>query len=180
MRGRALVAALCVGFALGPAASEAQGTPERFLEEFEGQFENSARKFVMLAEAMPAELYDWSPAEGVMSVARVYAHIAHYNYMYPHENMNRASPVSPAEYERWEDELTDKDEVVRVLRESMDYVRSVIRETSADRVSESTRLYGRDVDEGAVLFQLVAHMNEHLGQSIAYARMNGVVPPWSS
>jgi uncharacterized damage-inducible protein DinB len=42
-----------------------------------------------------------------------------------------------------------------------------------------TRLYGRDVGEWAVLLQLVTHMNEHLGQSIAYARMNGVTPPWS-
>ena len=40
-------------------------------------------------------------------------------------------------------------------------------------------LYGRQVGEWAVLLQLVTHMNEHLGQSIAYARMNGVVPPWS-
>ena len=43
----------------------------------------------------------------------------------------------------------------------------------------TTRLYGRDVAQWAVLLQLVAHMNEHLGQSIAYARMNGVTPPWS-
>ena len=45
--------------------------------------------------------------------------------------------------------------------------------------ASQTRLYGRDVQRWAVLFQLLAHMNEHLGQSIAYARMNGVVPPWS-
>ena len=46
-------------------------------------------------------------------------------------------------------------------------------------LASDTRLYGRTVDRWAVLVQLVAHMNEHLGQSIAYARMNGVVPPWS-
>ena len=42
-----------------------------------------------------------------------------------------------------------------------------------------TRLYGRDVASWSVLLQLVTHMNQHLGQEIAYARMNGVVPPWS-
>jgi hypothetical protein len=50
---------------------------------------------------------------------------------------------------------------------------------SATDLDRDTELYGRDVGEWAVLFQLVAHMNEHLGQSVAYARMNGIVPPWS-
>ena len=42
-----------------------------------------------------------------------------------------------------------------------------------------TTLYGRRVAGWAVLFQLIAHMNEHVGQSVSYARMNGIVPPWS-
>jgi uncharacterized damage-inducible protein DinB len=49
----------------------------------------------------------------------------------------------------------------------------------AAALGEPTRLYGRELPRWGVLVQLVAHMNEHLGQSIAYARMNGVVPPWS-
>lgn len=163
-----------------PQAVDAQASGESFLDEFERHFEGSALKFVALAEAMPAELYDWSPGEGVMNVARVYAHVARYNYMYLHQNMDRDSPVPMAEYSRWEQDVTEKDELVRILRESMDYVRAQIRETSPAQVGDGTRLYGRDVEEGAVLFQLIAHMNEHLGQSIAYARMNGVVPPWSS
>ena len=114
-----------------------------------------------------------------MPVARVYMHVARYNYMYPVENLGRHAPVDAAEYERWEDEVTDKDEVVRILEASMEYVRQVAAETSVDALDDEVRLYGRGVGEWAVLFQLVAHMNEHLGQSIAYARMNGVVPPWS-
>ncbi len=47
-------------------------------------------------------------------------------------------------------------------------------------LTRQTPLYGRDVAGWAVLFQLLAHMNEHVGQSVAYARMNGIVPPWSS
>jgi uncharacterized damage-inducible protein DinB len=61
----------------------------------------------------------------------------------------------------------------------MEYVRGVAAEMDAERLAAETTLYGRQVGEWAVLLQLVAHMNEHLGQSIAYARMNGVVPPWS-
>jgi len=87
--------------------------------------------------------------------------------------------MPPSEYERWEAEVTDKEEVVDILTASMEYVRGVASEMDAGRLSSGTELYGREVGEWAVLFQLITHMNEHLGQSIAYARMNDVVPPWS-
>lgn len=157
----------------------AQSAPPGFLVEFEGQFGASSSKLVGLAEAMPASTYDWRPGEGVASVARVFMHIARYNYMYPHENMGRPSPVDPTEYRRWEDEVEDKEEVVAILDRSMEYVREVAASMEPRDLETTTVLYGRDVGEWAVLLQLVTHMNEHLGQSIAYARMNGVVPPWS-
>jgi len=162
-----------------PAPGAAQTALPDFRAEFRGQFESSARKLVALAEAMPADKYGWAPMEGVASVARVYMHIARYNYMYPEENMGVASPMGSEAYGRWEDEISDKDEVVRILSASMDHVRSVVAGLSDEEMASGTRLYGRDVGKWAVLFQLVTHMNEHLGQSIAYARMNGVVPPWS-
>lgn len=163
----------------GVAHAEAQSVPPGFMQEFEGQFGASANKLVALAEAMPASAYAWSPGEGVASVARVFMHIARYNYMYPHENMGRTTPVAADVYRRWEDDVTEKDEVVSILRASMDYVRGVAGDMDEDRLDRPTVLYGRTVGEWAVLLQLVTHMNEHLGQSIAYARMNGVVPPWS-
>ena len=107
-------------------------------------------------------------------------HIARYNYMYLHENMGRVSSVHPDEYGRWEDEVSDKDQVVAILQESMQYVLDVVEADDTDSLAQKTTLYGREVGEWAVLLQLVTHMNEHLGQSIAYARMNEVVPPWSN
>lgn len=164
---------------LSPAMISGQDAPRGFLEEFEGQFAGSSSKLVALAEAMPESAYDWSPGEGVASVAGVYMHIARYNYMYPHDNLGLDTPVDPSVYGRWEEEVTSKDEVVTLLRASMEYVSSVATEMDAAAMDETTTLYGRQVGQWAVLFQLVAHMNEHLGQSIAYARMNGIVPPWS-
>lgn len=179
------LAAMTVGFgatitalAVTASALHAQAPPG-FLQEFEGQFGASSSKLVALAEAMPESTYDWSPGEGVASVARVYMHIARYNYMYPHENLGRDSPVPRAEYMRWEDEVRDKAEVVQILEESMEYVVSVYERMSAEDMNREVTLYGRQVGEWAVLLQLVTHMNEHLGQSIAYARTNDVVPPWS-
>ncbi len=65
------------------------------------------------------------------------------------------------------------------LAASREYVQKMVGHMNAQALHEKTELYGRDVENWAVLFQLVAHMNEHLGQSIAYARMNDVKPPWS-
>ena len=168
--------ALCVMLAARSGTAQA---PPGFLEEFDGQFNASASKLVALAEAMPAEAFDWAPMEGVASVAEVYMHIARYNYFYPEIAMGIPSPMGRAVYDSWEGDVRDKDQVVEILAASMDHVRQVAEHTSAADLDEMTRLYGRDVGHWAVLLQLVTHMNEHLGQSIAYARMNGVVPPWS-
>ena len=178
MHLRRTVLALTLLSATAVAAS-AQ-SPAEFRDQIAGHFSSSMGKVVALAEAMPGDTYSWSPSEGVASVVSVYMHIARYNYMYLAENMGVDSPVSAAEYGRWEDEVTDKAEALRIARASMEHVRSTIAGMSDADMQEATRLYGRGVGKWAVLLQLVAHMNEHLGQSIAYARMNGVVPPWSS
>jgi uncharacterized damage-inducible protein DinB len=173
-----VLAAVTVLAVTSPVA--AQSSPDGFQDEISGQFEASARKVVSLAEAMPADKYSWAPMEGVATVVSVYMHIARYNYMYPQENLGIESPMGAAAYGRWEAEVTDKAEAVAILAASMDHVRGVIDGMSDADLNAETRLYGRQVGEWAVLLQLVAHMNEHLGQSIAYARMNRVVPPWSS
>jgi uncharacterized damage-inducible protein DinB len=159
------------------ASAQAQSVPPGFQEEFLRQFDGSMSKFVALAEAMPAERYQWSPGEGVMSVARVYAHVARYNYYYPASSLGVAAPpgVDPATME----DISEKERIVDLLRQSGEHVRRVVQERSGQQLGRATTLYGREVAEWSVLLQLLAHMNEHLGQSIAYARMNGVVPPWS-
>lgn len=165
-----------LALALALAAPATAQSPADFREEFLGQFNGSAAKFEALAEAMPEGAYDWRPGEGVASVVEVYMHVARYNYMYPDQNLGMGSPV---EYAGWEQEVSDKDQALQILAASMDHVRSALDAMSDEELDAPTRLYGRDVGKWAVMLQLVTHMNEHLGQSIAYARMNGVVPPWS-
>ena len=41
-------------------------------------------------------------------------------------------------------------------------------------------VFGNDNTERAAFMMALNHLHEHLGQSVAYARMNGVVPPWST
>ncbi len=160
-----------------PATALAQD-PASFRQTWRAEFEASARKVVALAEAMPAETYSWQPMEGVATVANAYMHIARYNYQLPHLNMG-IDPPEGVEYGTFEEAFTSKDEVLAVLRASMDHVRGVVDGMSDADMSAMVNLYGREVARWGVLFRLVAHMNEHLGQQIAYARSNRVVPPWS-
>ena len=179
-RGRMVVACgmlTLVAAAVLAAPARAQGT-SGFGEELRGQFEGSADKLVALAEAMPAESYSWQPMEGVYTVAAAYMHIARYNYMYPDLYLGVDAPAG-VDYGSLEERVTTKAEAVRILAASMDHVRGIMDAMSDADLARPTELYGREVENWAVLLQLVTHMNEHLGQSIAYARMNRVVPPWS-
>lgn len=175
----ALAAAAPLGAQAAAAskAASAAATPPGFRDEFLSQFNTSMSKFVALARAMPAERYDWRPAEGTMPVALVYAHVAHYNYNYPVSAMGVAAPAG-IRLDTLE-QVKEKTQVLALLERSGAYVRESVSRMTDEQLARPTQLYGREVPQWAVLFQLLAHMNEHLGQSITYARSNAVVPPWS-
>lgn len=178
VRASFLCAAMLPATALaGQSMPAAGGASSGFGAEILQQFEASTSKLAALAEAMPESAYGWSPDEGVMPVAQVYMHIARYNFMYPETSMGIPGPadIDQASME----EVRDKVQVLEILNRSIEHVRTLGAALSEEDLEERTTLYGRDVAKWAVLLQLVTHMNEHLGQSIAYARMNGVVPPWS-
>lgn len=166
-----LVVSLCRAVPL--AAQEGDALRSELMQHFD----MSINKVIALAEAMPADKFEWKPSAAAMPVGHVYAHIAHYNYMYPATAMGVAAPEG-MKLDTLET-VRDKARVVALLKASADHVRRSVSAMSAAQLNEGTRLYGRNVARWAVLLQLVAHMNEHLGQSIAYARANEIVPPWS-
>ena len=65
------------------------------------------------------------------------------------------------------------------LAASFDYVAEVVQNASDARLQEAVDLFGRETSARGALLLVITHCHEHLGQSIAYARMNGVTPPWS-
>jgi uncharacterized damage-inducible protein DinB len=134
-------------------------------------------KIVALAAAMPADKFLWKPSEPAMPVGHVYAHIARYNYWYLTSEMGLpgAAGIRLDTLEA----MRNKEQLVALLRSSSDYVKRSVAAMPGAKMDARTKLYGREVPQWAVLVQLVAHMNEHLGQSIAYARANGITPPWS-
>jgi len=163
--------------ALGGAA-DAQSAPADYRDEFLAHFNRSAVKMTRLSAAMPETTYAWSPGPDVMSVARVYMHIARYNYLYLDGSFGIRAPEG-VDWQTFES-VTDKAAVVAALDASIRHVQTAAADLTEADLTRPVTLYGRQVPGWRVLFQLLSHMNEHVGQSIAYARVNGVVPPWSN
>lgn len=169
---------LLVLFTVIPNSLSAQKSddPNQFKQQFNMHF-NYASRVLELAKAMPAEKYNWRPMEGVSSVEEVYTHIAQSNFYYLENSLDIPAPEN-VDVDNIES-ITGKDSVVAILEQSINHVKESIKAMPASKISKKTTMYGREANGQAVLMQLITHMSEHVGQSIAYARTNGVVPPWS-
>jgi len=137
------------------------------------------KRIVDLAEKMPAEKYAWRPGPGVRSVSEVYMHIVGANYMLP----NLLGAKMPDGVDRdIETKVTDKAKVIDWLKKSIENAKATVTNISdadLDKTVKVPFLGGRELTERRILIIVETHMHEHLGQSIAYARMNKITPPWS-
>ena len=136
------------------------------------------KKYVDLAGAIPAEKYTWRPGAGVRSVSEVFLHVAGANYGFP--NVWGVAPPAGFDRKGFETSTTDKSQVIERLNESFAHAREAVEKTSDADLQKPVKLFGRDMTVSVVMFIMAGHAHEHLGQSIAYARVNGIVPPWNA
>lgn len=141
-----------------------------------GNMDFAASELTRLAEAVPAEKYSWRPAPGVRSISEVYMHVALADY-YLCSFLGAKAPEGISR--EMEKSVTDKAQVLAELKKGIAYARSVVEKTPDSDLDTMVKFFGRDLSKRAMMLVLVGHLHEHLGQSIAYARTNGVVPPWS-
>ena len=131
-----------------------------------------------LAKAIPADKYSYTPQQGVRSIADVCAHIISANYFFA----SKLGAKIPADVkmETIEKDLKTKDVIEKELKRSYDLLISTIKTTKDATLAAKVDFPfpGEYTGMSAVLISL-GHSNEHLGQLIAYARMNGIKPPWS-
>jgi uncharacterized damage-inducible protein DinB len=168
---------LMTGFALllaiaAIAQNDGPGAGQGWLPEFN----HSSRQILALANATPAEKFAWRPGPGVRSVSEVYMHIVAANQF-----LLQAAGVKlegeAAKFPRDpEKSITQKADVIHWLNTSFDTVRKAY---PAAEPQKSVKLFGADTKVENVYLRLLVHNHEHMGQSIAYARTNGIVPPWS-
>jgi uncharacterized damage-inducible protein DinB len=140
------------------------------------EFTLATRQILQLAEATPDDQFAWRPAPGVRSISEVYVHIAMANLLLLERSGAKLTidrSTIPAEPEK---AITTKADVIAWLKKSFDAVRTGYE--AADRQAK-VKLFGRETTVDGVFLRILVHNHEHMGQAIAYARMNGVKPPWS-
>lgn len=136
------------------------------------------KKYVDLAEALPADKYTWRPETGVRSISELFLHVAGANFEFP-PLMTGTAPSPGFNKEGFEKSTTDKAKIIEQLNKSFTYaIAAVVSMSNADFAKPEKKL-GPDANDGDVIYLMVVHNHEHLGQSIAYARVNGVTPPWT-
>ena len=150
--------------------------PEGVWQGYDGEWKHVSQQLVALAEATPAEKFSWRPAPGVRSTSEVYMHIAIANFYL----LSVTGPKMPADLnDDMEKTVTSKAEVIAWLKRSLEAVKTAhAAETSKD-LERKVKIDDRDATADGMYLRIIIHANEHMGQLIAYARMTGVVPPWS-
>ncbi len=172
------IALLLVGLAAAALAHEPTAGPAGFRAEIIAELTRVEKKIVDLAQAMPQEKYAWRPGEGVRSAGEVYLHIAGANFMVP--SFVGAKPPAGIDPTSMEKSVTEKAKVIDTVKRSFDHLRKTVESTSDADMEKRVKMFGQDTNVRSVFVLLMNHAHEHLGQSIAYARINGVTPPWSA
>jgi uncharacterized damage-inducible protein DinB len=149
-----------------------------FRAEFLEEVNYYEKRYTRLAEAMPAEKYTWRPAEGVRSVGEVFTHIISANY-----GVARSlGTLAPAGFDP--QAITalsaDKPKVLEALKDSFAHFRGAIVALNEADADKPQNIFNRHTTLRGSFIAITGHFGEHLGQAIAYARGNGVVPPWTA
>jgi uncharacterized damage-inducible protein DinB len=156
----------------------AQGKlPEGIWQGYDGEWKHVTSQLIALAEATPAEKFAFRPSPGVRSTSEVYMHIAMANFFL----LSYTGPKMPADMKMdMEKTVTSKAEVISWLKRSLEAVKTARATVTPSDLQRKLKIYDRDATVDGMYLRIIIHANEHMGQLIAYARMSGVVPPWSN
>lgn len=170
-----LVAALAVPRAARADEASASGLKSDVLV----WMKDAQEKLEDLAAAMPESKYSWRPGKGVRSVGEVFMHVAAANFGLP-----GLTGVTPPEgfpgADKYEKSLTKKADIQKALHDSFVYMETAWSNVSDADLDKKVDMFGTPSSVRGVYLLILSHCHEHLGQSIAYARTNGVVPPWTA
>lgn len=174
-----LLSALAIAAPVAPADEPADHTAPSYDMKAQAllDLERVQKKFVDLANTVPADKLTWRPSADSRSFAEVLLHVAGERYGI----LSLMGAELPAGLDRkgFEKSTTDRTRIVEELNKSWEFAQKTIQGmTNADFAKLLPKL-GPQANAGDVVYILVADAHEHLGQSVAYARENGIVPPWT-
>jgi uncharacterized damage-inducible protein DinB len=162
-----------------PAQSEDKTAPSYDMKAQAAlDLQQMQQKFVSLAQAIPQEKYSWKPSEGVRNVGEIFLHTAAASFNFP--PLMGTAAAAGFDGKNFEKSTADKAKIVDWLNRSFAYsINSVQSMSNADFAKLLPKL-GPQANAGDVVYLMVVHDHEMLGQAIAYARSIGVVPPWTA
>jgi uncharacterized damage-inducible protein DinB len=153
-----------------PKPSGARGDVQQLLDQAE-------KELIALASAVPPAKFGWRPAPGVRSFGEVCLHVAGGNYEIG--GLWGMKPPPNLDLSKIEKQGADQGNAVAAMRVSFQHVRESIAAMSDADLDRQIDVFGHPGTVRLALLEAVGHAHEHLGQLIAYARVNGIVPPWS-
>ena len=155
----------------------AQTIPEGVGQGYGGELKHVTSQLLALAEATPAEKFAWRPSPGVRSTSEVYMHIAVANFYFLSVVGKQKMP--PEINQGFEKSVAAKAEVISWLKRSLEAAQAARATETPKDLERKVDFLKQDTTADAVYLRLIIHCNEHMGQVVAYARMTGIVPPWS-
>ena len=133
-------------------------------------------RITSLAEVFPEEKYSWRPGDGVRSTGEQIVHTITAAYGIP-SMMGKKMP----DHINWEIEktVTDKEEILKNLKSSFESATEFLKSYDTSKYEEIVKTPFGEFTQRSMILIMNNHYHEHLGQLIAYARVNGITPPWS-
>jgi uncharacterized damage-inducible protein DinB len=176
--------ALLAPIALPAEAQHAQHA-STVIADLRADIEEVERKLLGLARAIPEEKYSWRPAAGVRSIGEVLLHVAADNYLIPAAlgfPADASTGIKGDDYKTalaFEKRTMNKATTIAELEKSFTHLKKTLSDTPNAFLNQPVSMFGMNLTGQKAWILTTTHVHEHLGQMIAYARSNGVAPPWS-
>jgi uncharacterized damage-inducible protein DinB len=173
---QAILALICC-FSFSQINSGDKKSPDSpFIQTISGELDFVEGRLLSLAEAIPEDKYNWRPAEGVRSVSELFVHFANANYFF----VSLMGGQFPEGFDRdAEKNMTKKSDVTEHIKKSIAFAKEFLSKYDIKNIENIEETPIGEMSHRRLIMLFATHGHEHLGQSIAYARMNGITPPWS-
>ncbi len=180
---RKLFTALALCSLLAPATAFADdapaGAPAGVRGEILANMMDAGGKLQELAVAFPDGKFTWKPSKEVRSTGQVFLHVVAANYMMP-SLFGTPPPMTMDELMKLDTQTMEPAKIRQMLKDSYANASKAIVDLPDSELDTQVEFFGMKMSKRATLMVLASHSHEHLGQAIAYARSNGIVPPWTA
>ncbi len=184
LMARSALIMACLGASFFSAAAQTSDAADHTAPSYDMKaqslvdLERVQKKFVDLANAVSTDKLTWRPLEDARSFAEVFLHVSGERYQIL--ALGGATPPADFNGKTFEKSTTDKSRIVEELNKSWDFTQKTINGMSNADFAKLLPKLGPQANAGDVIYILVADAHQHLGQLVAYARVNGIVPPWTA